>query len=242
MEEKIYDLFKELQFTFWWFNGRRKIIEAFMGCNVSMNNAEILDIGSGYGGLLSTLRKFGVVDAIEPHTEAHTSLYKLGVRNISGAGLFPTTYPEQKYDIVTMFDVLEHIKDDALALSVIKEHLLKPNGHCFLTVPAYTWLWTELDYRSGHFRRYTLQSLRELLQKVGFRRIKISYFMCFLFPVDLLSRSFQKLNSCHHMDLESVDVGPTTNKILESLFVFESKCIPRLRFPYGSSIIANAEM
>ena len=57
-----------------------------------------------------------------------------------------------------MFDVLEHIEDDCATLSNLKRKL-SDNGHIFITVPAYNWLWSEHDEINHHKRRYSKYSL-----------------------------------------------------------------------------------
>lgn len=242
MEEEIFQLIKELQFKSWWFNGRRKIIEAFMKNNFSKKNLEILDIGSGYGGAISLLKKFGYIDVIEPNEKTHPQLYKLGIRDIFQIADFPQNCPKKKYDIVTMFDVLEHLKNDTLALKVVKDNLLKLHGRCFITVPSYPGLWTEVDDKAGHFRRYTLGKLKKLMKNTGFQNIKISYFMCILFPIDILARISVKTNKDKHFNLEYAELNPKVSKIMESIFSYESKLISGIRFPYGTSIIAKGEV
>lgn len=235
MKKEAYCLLKELQFKHWWYNGRRKIIEKFIGNDVCINNAEILDIGSGYGALVPLLKNFGDIDVIEPYQDAHPTLRELGARRIFEINNFPLNYPKSKYDIVTMFDVLEHIEDDYLALKIIKENLLKPNGRCFITVPAYMWLWTQHD--KGHYRRYTKKRLEKLMQRAGFKNTRVSYFMTFLFPLAVLSRMYLKINPNEDTDFKPVN--PVLNKILESIFGLETNFILRTGFPYGLSIIAK---
>ncbi len=67
----------------------------------------------------------------------------------------PSEIEEESYDGVTMFDVLEHIPDDARALQIVNRKL-KPGGRIALSVPAYMWLWGQQDIVNQHCRRYTL--------------------------------------------------------------------------------------
>ncbi|MBN2065562.1 MAG: class I SAM-dependent methyltransferase [Candidatus Thermoplasmatota archaeon] len=241
MQEDVYELFKQYQFNHWWFTGRRKVIHAFMRKFICAKNLEILDIGSGYGGLIPTLQTFGVVDTIEPHTATHEQLEQLGIRTIYGKDFFPIICPEHRYDIVTLFDVLEHIEDDSRALQVVRNQLLKKQGYCFLTVPAHPGLWTEIDERSNHFRRYTIKRLRTLLLEAGFTTISLSYFMCLLFPMDILNRKLQQNQPPKLSEIKQTPALPATNNLLETIFGMESALISRVHFPVGSSIIAKAE-
>lgn len=239
MKDEIYVLIKELQFKSWWFNSRRKIIETFLKNIINVNNSEILDIGSGYGGFVLMLKNFGAVDIIEPYENAHSELLKLGIRKMWDITDFPINYPRYKYDIVTLFDVLEHIKEDSLTLKVVKEHLLKRNGRCFITVPAYMWLWSYIDDMGGHLRRYTKKDLFKLMQDAGFQQIKISYFMSFTLPMEMIAKAIRKIRANNYKNLNYNIRYPLLNKILESIMCLESKFISWMHFPCGPSIIAT---
>ncbi|NIM10828.1 MAG: hypothetical protein GTO45_02460 [Candidatus Aminicenantes bacterium] len=61
-----------------------------------------------------------------------------------------------------LFDVGEHIRDDWAFLKTVS-YLLESGGKLYITVPAFRFLWsTDNDY-AGHFKRYTLKSMRILL-------------------------------------------------------------------------------
>ena len=75
--------------------------------------------------------------------------------------------PPGSLDYVYSLNVLEHIDDDAGALQAIRARLA-PGGQLFLYVPAFMVLYTALDRRVGHFRRYRRSGLRRLLANTGF--------------------------------------------------------------------------
>jgi SAM-dependent methyltransferase len=77
-------------------------------------------------------------------------------------------------DTVVCINVLEHIQHDAAALRHMFE-ALKPGGHLLLYVPAGQYLFGHLDQALGHFRRYSLETLRDLAQAQGFEAIEIAY-------------------------------------------------------------------
>ena len=66
-----------------------------------------------------------------------------------------------------LFDVLEHIPDDAGSLGGVHRLLAPGGGRLYLTVPAYPWLWSPEDELSGHCRRYTLAGLRRVVERAG---------------------------------------------------------------------------
>lgn len=80
---------------------------------------------------------------------------------------------EQKVDFVYTSNVLEHIEDDVSALQSIKK-IIKPGGRLAIYVPALPILFSDLDRKVGHFRRYRR---KELISKVGGAGFKVE--QCF---------------------------------------------------------------
>jgi len=234
MDKEMYDFHKGQQDSHWWFRGRRKCIEAFFQASgVGGQGHEILDIGSGFGALVPLLRQMGEVDALEVSSETFPYLRTRGVREIFPVGDFPQSFPPKKYDIVTMFDVLEHIENDVKAVRTICNRLLSEKGVVVVTVPAYKWLWSTHDIRSHHFRRYGRKELVALFKQNGFQEVYASYFMTVLLPLAVLDRLVAKmLPACNH----SLVMPKALNALLFSLFASERLLIRKLRLPLGLSL------
>lgn len=75
-------------------------------------------------------------------------------------------YEKMQFDLITALDVVEHIEDDQSAVDHMMQ-MLVPGGTLLITVPALPALWTQHDEMNKHFRRYTRQSLTELLAPHG---------------------------------------------------------------------------
>lgn len=72
-----------------------------------------------------------------------------------------------RFDSVLLSNVLEHIADDRAAVLRFKA-ALRPGGRLVVLVPANPSLFGSMDEAVGHYRRYTKQGLRELLESCGF--------------------------------------------------------------------------
>ena len=81
----------------------------------------------------------------------------------------------EKYDTVFALNVIEHIKDDSLAINNCKK-LLKKEGHLIILVPSYQKLYNRFDKELGHFRRYTIDSLSHLFIENELEIIHKKYF------------------------------------------------------------------
>ena len=99
-------------------------------------------------------------------------------RNHMAATLQEFSFQDQ-YDLVTNFDVLEHIADDAGFLRDL-HRVLRDNGHVLVTVPAYQFLWSDLDRLLYHVRRYNKRDLVRCFEEADFTVRVASYFNSFL--------------------------------------------------------------
>ena len=67
-----------------------------------------------------------------------------------------------KFDLILLVDVIEHIKDDKKVLKKLFNKL-KPFGKMVIFVPACQYLYSPFDRQIGHFRRYSIKSLESIL-------------------------------------------------------------------------------
>lgn len=70
----------------------------------------------------------------------------------------------ERFDLIFLWDVLEHIADEDRFLQALKFHLA-PRGHLVLNVPAGQWAFSAYDVAAGHVRRYSIGALREALER-----------------------------------------------------------------------------
>jgi SAM-dependent methyltransferase len=78
-------------------------------------------------------------------------------------------------DTTVCLNVLEHVRDDRLALKHM-HHVLAPGGRAIFLLPAFESLYGPIDGHLGHFRRYSKGSWRKMAEEVGFRVTHLRYF------------------------------------------------------------------
>jgi SAM-dependent methyltransferase len=241
MERSVYQRLDQLEGNHWWFVARRKIISAVITRFApAKKNLRVLEAGCGTGGNLAMLSRFGKLEAFELDDEARTiaeSKMPIKVK----PGILPDGIPFKagSFDVVTAFDVIEHVEKDVESLGKLGEQLA-PDGRLFMTVPALPWLWSKHDETHHHFRRYTKASLNETLRKAGLEPVRISYFNTFLFPLIGGLRLARKALGI----TESADdamPGNTANALLTAVFSAESGLVGRVPMPIGVSLIAVAK-
>lgn len=227
--------------THWWFTGRRAVIREVLRRQLPAGHRRVLDVGCGTGGMLVMLRDFGEVEGIDASDDALAfARTRVGPDVPLSRGQLPDGIPEgKKWDLITAFDVIEHIDDPVTSLHAVRR-ALTPDGHLVVTVPAYQFLWSRHDELNHHRRRYTLPLLREHLEAGGFRVTWSSYFNSFLFPPIAAVRLSQKLMPSRDTGSDFTEAGPTVNRVLDFVFSSERFVVSRGRFPFGVSILAVA--
>ena len=240
MDADHYQLDAQLADRHWWWVARRRVLNHLMSRLLSpAEQRRILEVGCSTGSNLPMLQRHGSVQAMEMHEPAAALCRDRhpDIRVYDGGIPDPL---RDTFDVICLFDVLEHIEDDAGALEWIDDHL-RPGGTVLITVPAYRFLWSRHDELAHHFRRYTRPELEKLLGE-RFDLAYCSYFNTHLFPVIAGIRLLQRLTGDRGGDSDKAagGTGPA-NRILQTVFALERAWMPRLRLPFGVSIFAAAK-
>jgi SAM-dependent methyltransferase len=221
----------------WWFRGRRAVILAEMARRLPGAGLRIAEIGCGSGGMLEALARFGPAVGVEldPSLRDRARARGLDAR----AGALPDDLPLEagRWDAVCLFDVLEHVADEAGALRACRL-LLASGGRLVLTVPAYAWLWSRHDELLGHRRRYTAGSLRAAVQGAGFAVERLTYFNTLLAAPIMAVRLVRSLLRRPGHDLDRP--RPLVNGLLARTFAAEAGLLRVGSLPFGISILLVA--
>ena len=221
----------------WWFCGRRMIAEAVINGLGLTDEAKILEIGAGTGGNIAMLEKFGQVEAVEMNDLARQiAREKTGHHFLDG--YLPNNIPvsPESFDLICLFDVLEHVAEDEASL-VSMRRLLKPNGKIVLTVPAHQWLWSTHDVGLHHMRRYSRDLLKRRIEEAGYRIEKLTYTNATLFPLAILARVADRLRGSNAAYGQAMPPAPV-NAAMKAMFSAESMIVPSASLPFGVSLLA----
>jgi len=175
-----------------WMKARFRVLNTLAG-HLFRESAEIAEIGCGNGVVLREIEDaYGMnVIGIDLNLEAlrnswarKSALVCYDIRQRA---------PEfaNKFDVILLCDVVEHIDHSAEFLDAVLYHL-KTGGHIIINVPARQELFSNYDKRAGHVRRYSMRSLTDELKESGLRIERATYWGLTFYPI-LILRKFMLL-------------------------------------------------
>ena len=131
----------------------------------------VLDFGAGVGTFALPMQRDGyAVECVELDDAQRATLAAQGLtvhRTLEGIR-------DGSVDFVYTLNVLEHIDDDVGALRDIGR-TLREDGRLLVYVPAFPVLFTRMDERVGHLRRYRCNDLRAKVDAAGFDVLRNDY-------------------------------------------------------------------
>jgi SAM-dependent methyltransferase len=234
-----------------WFRSRNRCIAA--ATTLIPNGSDIRDVlehGCGTGFVLTQLQRLfphAKVMGADPFAEGLALARRRFAGPLIQTDLIGAGFREQ-FDLIGLFDVLEHLDDDVGVLRAIREQL-RPGGRLLLTVPAHMALWSDYDIASGHRRRYSRPQLETQLGAAGFKTEYCTGFMFALQPLvylrrrlhGVLNKGAKKPETANERVRRELLIHPLLNRLLELLLWPEPMWIARgRRLPGGTSILALA--
>ncbi len=229
MERTAFTLLHEAERS-WWYRGRAAVIRAAL-TRVRIPPGRVLDFGAGYGGMHSTFAEYGEVEAFEPDEIARANAKERGYKRVYDT---VTAALQNRYDLIALCDVLEHIKDDAEFLRDARAALTE-EGKLLLTVPAMPFLWSAHDVNHHHYRRYSRKALHKVLRENGFRVCYMSFWNMFLFPPAAFARLTNRGGE------SSLRLPSGIDALFYTLVHIEAFFIRFISLPFGVSLVVLAE-
>jgi len=242
MQHDFYSEYSEIEDTHWWFRGRREIFRRLLA-PIAATRLRVLDIGFGTGAMLTFLARYGDVIGMDMSLEAVRFARTRCAYPLLLGDIRRLPIAARSVDLVTAFDIIEHVEDDAAAFAELAR-VCRPGGHVLVTVPAFQFLWGNQDIVSHHRRRYTLAALGSCIEAAGLVPRRLSYFNAILFPVVAAVRVARRLRGERKGEVKS-DFTMTkpgfVNDALTRIFAAEAGWLARHRLPMGVSLVCLAE-
>ena len=200
-----------LEESHWWYKERRALLDRELRRLAHPGLA--LDIGAAGGGNTRVLRARGWQAVAADYSEAAVEVARKRGLSTFRADARALPVRSGSCDLVTAFDVLEHVEEDHLVAAEIAR-ALKPGGTALIAVPCDMALWSAHDEAVGHVRRYTKAGLRAVVEAAGLDVDSVWSWNVLLRPAVALRR-----RRSTGSDLDTVQ--PLTNRLLTSIVCAE---------------------
>jgi hypothetical protein len=229
----------------WWFDvancehfwvRRRFAVMRRLADSVIRNSTRAAEIGCGNGLLQRDIEDYYKIPvagfelnevALQKNVSRESPLYCYDIHQRN---------PEfrARFDLVLLFDVLEHIEDESGFLQSVKFHMAE-SGTLLINVPAHQSLFSDYDRAAGHIRRYSLNQLAEVAERNGLKPRALTYWGLPLIPLLLLRKAMrmQRSNGKSGFDPR----GNAINSLLSAM----AKCEPIPQRLSGTSVMAVLE-
>jgi 2-polyprenyl-3-methyl-5-hydroxy-6-metoxy-1,4-benzoquinol methylase len=240
MDIAAYEIESEIEGSHWWFAGRRRLFAAEIERIGLHRDATILDIGTSTGTNLRMLRTLGFsnVQGLDASEEAIRFCVQKGFDTVRKGDLRNMPFASDVFDFVLATDVIEHVDNDAQAMTEIAR-ILRPGGAALITVPTFRCLWGLQDEIAQHKRRYRKSELLALVTRSGMQIERQYYFNYLLFlPIWLGRRLIQWLGT--PLKSEAEVNSPAVNRLLSLVFTADTITAPALHPPFGVSALVLA--
>ncbi len=247
-DPRFFELLDAAEDKHFWFRARSRIAGE-LARQITQNlppGHRILELGCGHGGMLRILR-----NVCPNATLIGMDLFAEGLRYSRQRIDCPLVQANVHhhpfgvhFDLIGLFDVLEHLDDDRGVLRSIHA-LLNDGAALLLTVPAHQHLWSYFDEASHHCRRYSRRELHDKLVECGFAVEYLTEYMAPIYPIVAAARRFQGLTggttSAADLTAREMRIVPGLNTVLDRLLARELfKVRRRTQISPGTSIIAIA--
>ena len=243
MMEHTYPILYAVEQSHWWYIGRRRIIASFVEqiCrHVTDRRPRILDVGCGTGANLLLLSQYGQAEGVDVSEDALAFCRARGLNDVKlGAGE-ELPYEDSTFDLVTAFDVVEHMDDDLAGVTEMRR-VLRPGGRVLLFVPTFMFLWGLQDDVSNHRRRYRLPELRRVLEQAGFEIGRTTYANITFFLPILMVRQLMRLTGIKTETENTINV-PALNGVFGKVLGAESTILRYINLPFGVSGLCVARV
>jgi 2-polyprenyl-3-methyl-5-hydroxy-6-metoxy-1,4-benzoquinol methylase len=223
-----------------WIRRRFKVLQLLTGDLISGARA-IAEIGCGNG-----LVQRQIEDAYGKEVagfDLNEAALKVNVSSMSPVHCYDIFQKDlslrERFDVIFLFDVLEHISNERGFLEALIYHLA-PGGHLVLNVPAGQWAYSNYDQAVGHVRRYSIRVLRDAVKPSGLRIEDWTYWGLPLVPIVLV----RKLWLIGRQGKEEItNAGfDSRSKSINRLMALLASCEPTPQRLIGTSLMAILQL
>ena len=240
--DKLLEATARAERTHFWFHGFRRFVEPLLAAAAGgQTTLSILDCGCGTGHNLAQLRRHGHAVGIDLTWTGLAFARARGERAVAQASATRLPFEDAAFDLVTSFDVIYGLDDEAEAAALEEMfRVLRPGGRLVLNVAAMTQLKGNHSVLGGEVRRYTRATLTERLERTGFTIRRMTYTNASILPLVAGVRLMQRLAGHKASALEMTVPPAPVNVALTMVLRIEAAALRMMNMPFGSSLLALA--
>lgn len=240
--DRLLELTDAAQASHFWFAGFRRFVEPVVGRAVNgRRDLRILDCGCGAGHNLELLKPYGRAFGFDL-SGGGLQIAKARRHPLAQADATHVPFASGSFDLVTSFDVLQCVPDDAGAVREMAR-VLRPGGAALLTLAAFDILRGDHAEVWNEQRRYTRASATQLVAGAGLQAERVSFMFASLFPVMLPVRLMQRVLRPVRGLRDNTDIAVPAapiNALLTAIVRLEAAVARTMPMPIGTSLLVLA--
>ncbi len=240
--DRLLELTGQAEAAHFWFRGFRWFVTpALAAAAGGRSDLRILDCGCGTGHNLELLRPYGRGMGFDL-SSGGLDLARSRVGPLARADVTHIPFASERFDLVTCFDVVQCVPDDAEAVREMAR-VVRPGGRVVLTMAAFDVLRGDHAAVWGEVRRYTRASARQLLEQAGLRVERVAFHFTATLPLMLAVRVAQRWLRPYRGLRDDTDISVPAapiNLALSGLLKIEAMLSRRVPMPVGSSLLVVA--
>lgn len=243
MEPAEYNRLRRFETWYWWYLAQREnVLEAIRELRLP-REARVFDAGCGTGGnleaVLSDAPVRGYGADVSPLAASHWGAELQRTGCVASVNDLP--YADEVFDLVYSVDVLGcRGVDPGRALNEMAR-VLRRDGALVLLLPAFQWLRSAHDEAVHSERRYTVESLKRVVQASGFRVLKAGYRFSLFFPMIAAVRLARKRRvGGGSPESDLAPIPSWLNTALLNVSRLDHCLCRRVPLPFGSTVLLVA--
>jgi len=240
--DHLLDLTYRAEDRHFWFQGFRRFVTPVLADVADgRRDLRLLDCGCGTGANLGLLAPYGRAIGIDLSAGGLVRAAQAG-RSVARADVTQIPLPSEWFDVVTSFDVLQCVPDDAGAVREMAR-VARAGARVVVTVAALEVLSGDHGEAWQEVRRYTPARVRTLMEQAGLRVDRVSFLFASLFPLMLGTRLAQRVSRPFRQMRNDSDISVPPRPVNDALAVVlraEAAVARRLPMPIGSSLLVVA--
>jgi len=227
-----------------WYRGLRRFVQPLLEqATAGVTRPRLLDCGCGTGANLHMLSQYGEAAGFDLTWRGLEFARRHGVCRLAQASVTAVPFASSRFDVVTSFDVLYCLPDQAERMAIAEMgRLLRPGGALIVNVAALDMLRGDHSVLGGEVRRYTTRRLRTVLGQGGFDILRLTYTNAVLFPLLASVRLWQRMRGVNKQTTQGDFFLPPApvNAALSAALAVEAALLRGVNMPVGSSVLCLA--